>query len=140
MADDIFVFNYIPERMLNAYRQAEKYSRELVSSDKIEIGNNYSDIINFENMLSSASYAALVFSDPQKREEVFKKMGGPSPLEWNVFNGSCSNEVRKLCENYSLGNREISENQLESIKEVCLTLEEYITFIATTKEEAEKEA
>jgi hypothetical protein len=139
MVEDSFVFNYTVERMLRAYRQAEEYSKRLGSSEEMEIGNNYNDTIKYEEMLSSASYAALVFSNPQRRKGIFKQMGGASPFEWNILDGTSSKEVRKLCEDYSLGNRKITEDQLKHIKEVCLALEEYIIFIRALKEEAVKE-
>ena len=139
MVEDSFVFNYTVERMLRAYRQAEEYSKRLGSSEEMEIGNNYNDTIKYEEMLSSASYAALVFSNPQRRKGIFKQMGGASPFEWNILDGTSSKEVRKLCEDYALGNRKITEDQLNRIKELCLALEEYIIFIRALKEEAVKE-
>jgi len=139
MVEDTFAFNYTVERMLRAYRQAEEYSIELGSSEEMEIENKYENTIKYEGMLSSASYAALVFSDPQRRKGIFKQMGGASPFEWNVLDGTSSKEVRKLCEDYALGNRKITEDQLNRIKELCLALEEYIIFIRALKEEAVKE-
>ena len=69
MVESEFVFHYVRKELEQARRQAENYLCGLDQADEMRIDNDYSSTIQFEKMLFTAAFAALVFNNPESRYE-----------------------------------------------------------------------
>jgi hypothetical protein len=78
-------------------------------------------------MMEAAAWAALIFNDSSKREEIREKLGYTKYASGTaVFDGTASKEVTDMCAKYASGERKFDQYEIENAHRLCLFLVDYI--------------
>jgi len=80
--------------------------------------------VNEGEMMEAAAWAASVFNNPSKREEIRKKLGYTKYAA--IFDGTSVKEVSRMCAEYASGERKFDGYTLENAHRLCLFLVDYI--------------
>jgi len=118
------MFPTMTEKITEAYIRFGEYIKELGESGKMEIEDT-----DFGEILVTSLFAAVVYAGGGQMPEEFKRLDDVNSYRKSVLDGTSSEEVMALCQNYMNGNRTVTREQLMHVRGVCFTLLEYIRFL-----------